>query len=173
MSEENNKSKRKYLIIIVILAVLTVVLGVMQFLNTTEIQEQEETVSALEYEQLQLQNDLQDMLIQYDTLTVKNDRLNAEIIGQQEQIKEMLKEIAKHKDDAYIIAKLKKEAATLRDIMKGYLATIDSLNTLNIDLQKDNQFLVEELSETKTRAQQLESSKKSLEEIVATGSVLQ
>jgi len=172
MSEENNKSKRKYLIIIVILAVLTVVLGVMQFLNTTEIQEQEETVSALEYEQLQLQNDLQDMLIQYDTLTVKNDRLNAEIIGQQEQIKEMLKEIAKHKDDAYIIAKLKKEAATLRDIMKGYLATIDSLNTLNIDLQKDNQFLVEELSETKTRAQQLESSKKSLEEIVATGSVL-
>ncbi len=173
MAEEQNKSKKKYLIIIVILAILTITLGVMQFLNTTEIQEKEETVSALEFEQLQLQNDLQDMLIQYDTLTVKNDRLNAEIIGQQEQIKEMLKEIAKHKDDAYIIAKLKKEAATLRDIMKGYLATIDSLNTLNIDLQKDNQFLVEELSETKTRAQQLESSKKSLEEIVATGSVLQ
>lgn len=173
MAEENKNSKKKYLIIIVILAVLTIILGVMQFFNTTEIQEKEETVSALEFEQLQLQNDLQDMLIQYDTLTVKNDRLNAEIIGQQEQIKEMLKEIAKHKDDAYIIAKLKKEAATLRDIMKGYLATIDSLNTLNIDLQKDNQFLVEELSETKTRAQQLESSKKSLEEIVATGSVLQ
>ncbi|MCA1762399.1 MAG: coiled-coil domain-containing protein [Cryomorphaceae bacterium] len=173
MAEEQNKSKKKYLIIIVILAILTITLGVMQFLNTTEIQEKEETVSALEFEQLQLQNDLQDMLIQYDTLTVKNDRLNAEIIGQQEQIKEMLKEIAKHKDDAYIIAKLKKEAATLRDIMKGYLATIDSLNTLNIDLQKDNQFLVEELSETKTRAQELETSKKSLEDIVATGSVLQ
>jgi lambda repressor-like predicted transcriptional regulator len=124
-------------------------------------------------EQLQLKNDLQEMLIQYDTLNVKNDRLNAEILGQQEQIKDMLKQMEKHKDDAYIIAKLKKEAATLREIMKGYLVTIDSLNTLNKDLQKDNQFLAEELSQVTSRAQELESTKSNLESIVATGSILQ
>ena len=173
MSEENKDNKRKYLIIIIILAVLVAVLGVLQILNTSTIEDKVTEVDELKMDKLELKNDLQEMLIQYDTLTVHNDQLNAEIIAQQEQIKEMLKQIEKHKDDAYIIAKLKKEASTLREIMKGYLVTIDSLNTLNQDLQKDNQFLAEELSETKTYAKELETSKKDLEDIVATGSVLQ
>ncbi len=172
MAENQDKSNRKYLIIIGILALLCVVLGVMQFQNRTEIITRTETVSNLEIEQLQLKNELQDMLIQYDTVNVNNERLNAEILGQQEQIKEMLKQIEKHKDDAYIMSKLKKETATLREIMKGYLVTIDSLNTMNVTLKKDNQNLVTELSQTKTQKQQLESSKKDLETIVATGSVL-
>jgi hypothetical protein len=113
------------------------------------------------------------MLIQYDTVTVANEQLSAEITAQQEQIREMLKEIDKHKDDAYIISKLKKEAATLRDIMKGYLVTIDSLNTMNQDLIRDNNYLAEELVEAKTKTKELESTKENLENIVATGSILQ
>lgn len=173
VTPENKESNKKYLIIIAILAVLTVLFGILYFTSHTEVVEKTESISSLEVEQLQLKNDLQEMLIQYDTITTNNDRLSAEIMGQQEQIKELLKQMEKHKDDAYIISKLKKEAGTLRDIMKGYLVTIDSLNTMNIDLKKDNQFLAEELSETKTRAQTLESNKKDLEQIVATGSILQ
>jgi lambda repressor-like predicted transcriptional regulator len=173
MADNQANSNRKYLIIIAILALLCVVLGVLQFTNTKEITEKSETVNNLELEQLQLKNDLQEMLIQYDTINVQNDRLNAEILGQQEQIKEMLKQIEKHKDDAYIIAKLKKETATLREIMKGYLVTIDSLNTMNRDLIKDNQFLATELSQSKSRTVELESTKRNLENIVATGSILQ
>ncbi len=172
MAEQQDANK-KYRIAVIALAVVTVILLIMQFTKHSEVVEKDATIDNLELEQLQLENDLQDMLIQYDTVTVQNERLNAEIIGQQEQIKEMLKQMEKHKDDAYIIHKLKKEASTLRDIMKGYLVTIDSLNTLNQDLKKDNAFLVEELSEAQVRAQNLESSKKDLEEIVATGSVLQ
>ena len=170
---KNEGSNKKQIIIIVLLAVLSLVLGILYFTTEQTVVEKTESISALEFEQLQLKNDLQEMLIQYDTITVSNDRLNAEIMGQQEQIKELLKQMEKHKDDAYIIGKLRKEAGTLREIMKGYIHTIDSLNTLNIDLRKDNQFLVGELSETKTKAKELESSKKDLEKIVATGSVLQ
>ncbi|NEN22049.1 hypothetical protein G3O08_00840 [Cryomorpha ignava] len=173
VTPEKKDSNKKYLIIIAVLAVLTIVFGILYFTSHTEVVEKTESISSLEIEQLQLKNDLQEMLIQYDTITVNNDRLSAEIMGQQEQIKELLKQMEKHKDDAYIISKLKKEAGTLRDIMKGYLVTIDSLNTMNIDLKKDNQFLAEELSETKTRAQSLETTKKDLEQIVATGSILQ
>ncbi len=172
MAEQQDANK-KYRIAVIALAVVTVILLIMQFTKHTEVVEKEATIDNLELEQLQLENDLQDMLIQYDTVTVQNERLNAEIIGQQEQIKEMLKQMEKHKDDAYIIHKLKKEASTLREIMKGYLVTIDSLNTLNQDLKKDNAYLVEELSEAQVRARNLESTKKDLEEIVATGSVLQ
>lgn len=173
MAENQKESNKKYLIIIGLLALLSAVLIVMQFTKQAEVEEKVVAIDNLQLEQLQLENELQDMLIQYDTVNVKNDRLNAEIIGQQEQIREMLKQMDKHKDDAYIIHKLKKEAATLREIMKGYLVTIDSLNTLNLDLKADNKYLVEELSQAVTKSQKLESTKKELEDIVATGSVLQ
>lgn len=169
----NERSPKTQIIIIVILAILSVVLGVLYFTSEKKVEEKTENISTLEFEKLQLKNDLQEMLIQYDTITVTNERLSAEIMGQQEQIKELLKQVEKHKDDAYIIAKLKKEAGTLRDIMKGYLHTIDSLNTLNIDLRRDNESLAQELSQSKSKTKELESSKKDLEKIVATGSVLQ
>ncbi len=173
MSENTPDAKKKYFIIIGLLALLCVVLIVMQVTKHQEVTENVQNIDNLEIEQLQLENELKDMLIQYDTVNVKNERLNAEILGQQEQIKEMLKQMDKHKDDAYIIHKLKKEASTLREIMKGYLVTIDSLNTMNQDLQQNNQFLAEELSDAVVKTRDLESSKKDLEEIVATGSILQ
>lgn len=171
MSDAPNSKKQT--IAIILLALLAVVFGVLYFTKTNEVEVKEEVISTLEFDKLQLKSDLQEMLIQYDTLNVQNDQLNAEMLAQQEQIRDMLKQIEKHKDDGWIIHKLKKEAATLRDIMKGYVVTIDSLNTLNVDLKKDNQFLAEELSSVKTKAQELEKQKEGLESIVATGSVLQ
>ncbi len=158
---------------VIILGLATVILGILVITKSQSVEVKEEAISGLEVEKLQLENDLQDMLIQYDTVTVQNEQLTAEITAQQDQIREMLKEIDKHKDDAYIISKLKKEAATLREIMKGYLVTIDSLNTMNQDLIRDNEFLAEELIEAKTRTKELEDTKENLEGIVATGSILQ
>jgi len=173
MTDNADSNSRKLLIAVIILAITTVVLGILVFTKSQTVQVKEGAISGLKVEKLQLQNDLQDMLIQYDTVTVANEQLSAEITAQQEQIREMLKEIEKHKDDAYIISKLKKEAATLRDIMKGYLVTIDSLNTMNQDLIRDNEYLAEELTEAKTKTKELESTKENLENIVATGSILQ
>ncbi len=170
MSESTNKKQR---IAVIMLALLAAVFAVLYFTKSAEVEEQEEIISEIELDKLQLKNDLQSMLIQYDTITVENERLSAEMLAQQDQIRDMLKQIEKHKDDAWIIHKLKKEAATLREIMKGYVHTIDSLNTLNIDLRKDNKFLAEELSQAKSQAQKLEKAKEGLEDIVATGSVLQ
>ncbi len=166
-------SSKKQNIIIAVLALLTLVFGILYLTKSTEVVEKEERISEVELEQLQLKSDLQEMLIQYDTLNVANDQLNAEMMAQQDQIRDMLKQIEKHKDDAWIIHKLKKEASTLREIMKGYVVTIDSLNTLNVDLRKDNQFLAKELSEVKTQAQALAEEKKGLESKVAAGSLLQ
>lgn len=161
------------LIAVIALGLTTIILGILVIVQSQTVEEQTGSISGLEVEKLQLQTDLQDMLIQYDTVTVANEQLSAEITAQQEQIREMLKEIEKHKDDAYIISKLKKEATTLRDIMKGYLVTIDSLNTLNQDLIRDNEYLANELTDAKVKTQELESSKQNLESIVATGSILQ
>ncbi|MCH2214751.1 MAG: hypothetical protein MK086_06230 [Flavobacteriales bacterium] len=173
MSENSNSGSKKLLIAVIALGLTTIILGILVIVQSQTVEEQTGSISGLEVEKLQLQTDLQDMLIQYDTVTVANEQLSAEITAQQEQIREMLKEIEKHKDDAYIISKLKKEATTLRDIMKGYLVTIDSLNTLNQDLIRDNEYLANELTDAKVKTQELESSKQNLESIVATGSILQ
>ena len=171
-TENNKNNNRKYVVAIVLLALLSIALGVFVFTGQQKVEKKTETISQLEVDKLELQNDLQDMLIQYDTVTTQNEKLEAEINAQEEQIKEMLKQIEKHKDDAYIIHKLKEEASTLRTIMKGYLATIDSLNTVNKGLRAEKETLNQELTQVRTRAEELESEKKNLAEKVKTGSIL-
>ena len=167
------KGNSRLLVLVVLLALGCITLGYLTFQKSQKVETQDQSLSQLQIDKLQLTNELQDMLIQYDTVNTKNEKLQAEMNAQQEQIKEMLVQINRHKDDAYIISKLKKEASTLRTIMKGYLVTIDSLNTLNQCLQANNQELNQQLKQVKNQNQQLESKTQNLQQIVATGSVLQ
>ena len=75
-------------------------------------------------ELLQLQKD-------YSNLQTSDKGLQAEIEAKKTEIAQLLEDAEKHKGDAYIISKLKKESETLRQIMRGYVRTIDSLGTMN------------------------------------------
>jgi len=154
---------------------LGLAVGVLTFLllNKSQVVDEQMTeILQLENSRLSLKSDLQEMLIQYDTVTVTNERMQAEILAQQEQIRELLKQADKHKDDAWIIHKLKKEAGTLREIMKGYLVTIDSLNTLNIHLRADRDSLSHVLSTVTKEKDLIKTKATDLEAIVTKGSVL-
>lgn len=170
--EGKDKNKRLLIILIVILAIISAVLGFLLLNQTQVVEEQSTDILELENESLTLKNDLQEMLIQYDTVTVANEKMQAEILAQKDQIRELLKQAEKHKDDAWIIHKLKKEASTLRTIMKGYLVTIDSLNTLNINLRMDRDSLNEALTSITEEKSQLETKASDLEGVIAKGSVL-
>jgi len=63
----------------------------------------------------------------YESLETSDKAMQKDIEEKRARIEELIKEAAKHKGDKYIIAKLKKEAETLRAIMIGYVHTIDSL----------------------------------------------
>ncbi len=170
--EGKDNNKRLLIILIVLLAVTSGVLGFLLLNQTQVVEEQSTDLLELENESLALKNDLQEMLIQYDTVTVTNEKMQAEILAQQEQLRELLKQVDKHKDDAWIIHKLKKEASTLRTVMKGYLVTIDSLNTLNINLRLDRDSLNRALSSVSEEKSLLQTKTQNLEGIVAKGSVL-
>ena len=60
----------------------------------------------------------------------KADSLNA----QKAQINQLLQKLERSKLTARDLIKARKENETLRSIMRSYVRTIDSLNTLNIDL---------------------------------------
>jgi hypothetical protein len=116
--------------------------------------------------------ELEEMLAQYDSVSTDNEEMRAQVAEQKAQIEKLLAEAEKHKDDAYIIYKLRKEAATLRDVMKTYLVTIDSLNTLNQTLIAEKAEVKMELSNQKEENQQLNDFNEELAKKVEIGSKL-
>jgi hypothetical protein len=108
----------------------------------------------------------------YETLQTKDTALQREIEEKKVRIEELMKEAQKHKGDAYMIAKLKKETETLRQIMIGYVHTIDSLNTLNLTLVAEKKTVLKQLDVEKEKQQTLIKEKEELKSTIVKGSIL-
>lgn len=128
----------------------------------------ENTEITLEKENLT--DELNDMLAQYDTLSSTNDTLNAQLADERAKVEKLIQQV---KNGNWTIYKLKKEAESLRKIMKGFVHTIDSLNTANIELMAENQNIKGELGKEREKATQLESEKSKLAAKVKIGERLQ
>ncbi|MBK7087321.1 MAG: hypothetical protein IPH53_22870 [Flavobacteriales bacterium] len=59
---------------------------------------------------------LEDMLVQYDTLSTENEQLTAEMAAQKQQIEDLMTKV---KNGNYSLSKAKKEAETLRKDHEG------------------------------------------------------
>ncbi|MFZ1658491.1 MAG: hypothetical protein WAT61_06720, partial [Flavobacteriales bacterium] len=112
---------------------------------------------------------LEDMLVQYDTLSTTNTQLKTEMDAQREQIASLMDKV---KRGTYDVSKAKKEAETLRKIMKGYVVTIDSLNQVNQALMAENVDTKQQLGEVTGQKQALESKTAEQQEVIRKGSVL-
>jgi len=198
MEEKTNGGSKKdgiYIVIIVLLLAgigyLSYSLGNLKKQNNTNkesitnlIKEKEDLNTILknagvieESDDKALRNNLVTLLDQYDNIEIKNQEMQDSVDNHKARIEGLLAEVDglknKQKRDWGKIYKLKKETETLRGIMKGYIHTIDSLNTLNGSLQntivvKDNK--INEVSGQRDKAQE-ELNK--TRDIVALGSVLQ
>jgi hypothetical protein len=81
-----------------------------------------------------LKQDLQQMLRNYNKLIEKDASKADSLNAQKAQINQLLQKLENSKLTARDLIKARKENETLRAIMRSYVRTIDSLNTLNIDL---------------------------------------
>jgi predicted RNase H-like nuclease (RuvC/YqgF family) len=176
-STDSNEKKIKMLYgVIGALAVLLIIMAVLLSRQKTEYVELVGEHTSLTVERNDLEAELQEMLTQYDALTVDNEELSAEIIQQKEEIASLMEKVSKlDKDDKNLrweISKLKKEAGTLRSIMKGYLYTIDSLNQQNKQLTNENVTLSSNLSTVTTQKNQLQTTVADQEGLIKTGSVI-
>lgn len=118
------------------------------------------------------QAELAQLKSDYEALETSDAALKEQLSENIKKIEELEKQAQKHKNDAYIISKLKKEAETLREIMKGYVKTIDSLNTLNQVITAEKQKVEQDLSTEKNKTDQLSKEKEELKHVVAMGSAL-
>jgi DNA repair ATPase RecN len=164
------KNNKAYIIVIILLLLAVGYLGyeVSQRGNTIDTQEQE--YSELDAERDKLEVDLMKMRMSYDTLNTENNQLMAEMDAQKQEIDELLDKL---RNRNWSISKLQKEASTLRDIMKGYVVTIDSLNTLNKELMAENENMKTQVSSVQEKNKELENRQENMEKIIETGQTLQ
>ena len=123
---------KKSLLIIAVSVLVIALIGI-TYLLFTEKQSNRELIEEFALEKEDLENEYTRFAQQYDELklTVSNDSLS--ILLEQEQIKtqRLLEELRTVKSsNATEIRRLKKELASLRKIMIGYIKQIDSLNKL-------------------------------------------
>ena len=166
----------KVVVISVISALLLVVLGlvVMNLQQRTEIQE---IVEQMEFEKEQLEDEYEELAIQFDgyqTPDIHNDSLVQLLSQEKQHVQDLLEELRITKvTNARRIAELKKELATVRQVMVTYVQQIDSLDRTNKQLVKENQQVKQQYQEVARQAKQLEQERTQLAEVVTRASMLE
>jgi|TARA_R110000737_G_scaffold353338_1_gene404352 hypothetical protein len=121
-----------------------------------------------------LRKDFQSMLETYDALIEKDKSKSDSLNIQKEKIQGLMDELSRNKKmSASQLFQLRKENETLRGIMKGYVMQIDSLNTLNLQLESNLQTTKSELTNTVTERDQYKQDAELSAEQVKKGSKLQ
>lgn len=125
-------ANKKNALVIMVIALLVLLVGV-TILLFTEKKTNSELVQEFQLEKEDLENEYTRFAQQYDELklTVSNDSLAYLLEQEQLKTQQLLEELRTVKSsNASEIRRLKKELATLRKVMIGYINQIDSLNRL-------------------------------------------
>ena len=123
-----------------------------------------------EMDKKEMENEYQQFALQYDEMkrTVKNDSLLHRIEQEQNRANALLAELKKVKnDDAAEIARLKKELATVRAVLRSYIIQVDSLNRLNQSLRDENAMVKQQYTTATTQISTLTEEKQTLTKTVA------
>ena len=116
-----------------------------------------------------LQRDAESLVSELESLKDKNDTM---MVKYQEAVT-MLEQLQKEKTYNYEqLARYKREVATLKGVMKGYLQQIDSLNNINRNLQAQNVEYKREITDAQLRADVAEEKADELNIKVRIGAVI-
>lgn len=165
-----DKSIRGYRVVIIILSVILVALSVLYF---SIHRQQMIDNDLLQADRDSIQNDLGRLMTDYDNLHITNDSISANLTIERDRADSLMGRLQKER--SWSLSKIKqyeKEVGTLRTIMRGYLQQIDSLNTLNKKLIKENVGFRKEISSANLRADMAEEKASELNNKVRAGSVI-
>jgi len=151
----------------VILAAALYFLVVMYFDQKNKMVEIE---TVLTQEKDSLANELRLMVHGYDTLKTDNDTLMSNLQREKKRIQQLL---SLNASNVQLVKKYKAEIGTMREIMKGYIVQIDSLNTLNQQLVAENTGIKKQITEVQNTNVELTKVKEELTSKVTVASVIQ
>lgn len=176
-NEQDKETIRKRIILFLsifsgILVITNIYLLILLFNQKQKTNEQVVITKEVIVERDNVKASLEELKKEYEDLKTDNADLQKEIDEKKAYIEQLLQEAEKHKNDAAIIAKLKKETQTLREIMKGYVRTIDSLNTLNQQLVEEKTKVEKKLGEKETVISEMSKKQEELKSTIEKGSIL-
>lgn len=162
----------KKILVPLLLVILALVAGV-AYLYTSLAKEKQTNQDMQELaalDKLEMENEYERFAMQYSEMKTKinNDSIIAQLTQEQMRTQELLEELKRVKStDAREIARLKKELATVREVLRSYVLQVDSLNRLNENLKAENSRVKGELAERNSEIVGLQGEKASLSEKVA------
>lgn len=166
----SNKSILGYRVVIIILAVILAALSVLYF-NIHHQQQADYDLLVIDRDSIQ--NNLSDLMSDFDGLKISNDTLSMQMGVERQRADSLMQKLKQER--SWSLSKIKqyeKEVGTLRTIMRGYLHQIDSLNTLNKQLITENVTYRKEITTATMRAEVAEEKAQELDNKVRQGSVI-
>lgn len=162
----------KKILIPLLLVILGLIAGVAYlYTNLAKQQQANKDMQELaELDKQEMENEYERFALQYSEMKtrINNDSIIAQLTQEQMRTQELLAELKRVKSsDAREIARLKKELATVREVLRSYVLQVDSLNRLNENLKAENSRVRGELAERNNEIQGLQGEKASLSEKVA------
>ena len=133
----------KKIIIPLVLLILLLSAGVAYLaINLKEQQETNREMQELaDLDKKEMENEYERFARQYSEMKtqINNDSIVEQLTQEQLKTQRLLEELKRVKsNDAREIARLKKELATVREVLRSYVLEIDSLNRLNQSLTEEN-----------------------------------
>ena len=130
-------------------------------------------VNELEDEKTELQQQLLNLQSDFENLNSDYENINSQLDTSREQVAELIDKLSKTEaTNRAKIRQYEKELGTLRSIMRGYIVTIDSLNTLNKTITEKYNAAQREVAESRQANENLTKQVENLSGQVAAGSVV-
>ena len=162
---------KKILIPLIVLGVLLIGgIAFLAFRLEKQQQENKEMQELAALDKKEMENEFQQFANQYSEMKtqISNDSIVAQLTAEQEKTQKLLDELRQVKSTAAReIARLKKELATVRAVLRSYVLEIDSLNRLNQNLKDENTRVRGQYEEATKRIEGLNTERASLSEKVA------
>lgn len=162
---------KKYLFpVIIVVLLLLGGIGYLVYSLDQQKKTNQEMQELAELDKKEMENEYQQFANQYGEMKtrINNDSIVAQLTAEQEKTQRLLEELKQVKSsDAREIARLKKELATVRAVLRSYVIEIDSLNRLNQNLTAENTRVKGQYEEATRQIEGLNTEKASLSEKVA------
>jgi hypothetical protein len=163
----------KKALIAAIVVVILAMAGLMIYLllsNRNLEQEKMEMLELAELDKQEMENDYERLALQYTEMmnSINNDSIIAQLTQEQMRTQQLLEELKNVKAaDAREITRLKKELATVREVLRSYIRQVDSLNQVNQNLMAENDRVKDQLAQSNQANEGLRMEKQNLTEKVA------
>ena len=168
-------SKTLKITLALVAILVALVIGFLLYTMREQMLESQQMLELVEMDKREMENEYEQFAMQYNEMKtqINNDSLVEQLEQEQKRTEELLAELKRVKSsDAAEIMRLKKELATLRQVLRSYVLQIDSLNRMNEALTQENSNLKTQNQQAQQHISNLSSENETLSGKVAIASQL-